>query len=565
MVSKFEGDLVYRNALLILFIILQVPRADALTPLESIILGDLSSYYKEEQTDPMSFLFAINENDLDSRRRAVGHRRRLNLTRALINQGKNLELSCQKHTHKLYYAKDWDFEQAKRSTIASMQFLGLDLTVRALAKYAQHFEYTEDQFKKFSERLVNESCSANMTLISRTQLKKYFFNKFIRDNNFKLPDFGSDPYFSSSLEQINSPEKSLEQEFYFTTQIFKSFCSWGNENKKLRFLGSFMRDPILYAYLMNHLSGERPEWNGADELVYLTPDKNTTQVVCRDLICRRVVLNDFNRLFPHSVGSSGVRSDLGRLYCHSFRNYDVQTVEESPTLKKMLSAYTLDQQHLEISQMQALITNIPDLWVRSANYSVVKNLTRSSIDDYWNNWAMAQFKKLDKTILYEEPLTLELVSRHLLFNKYAALFQAGIDINQGEFDRSTEVKGKIKLSYTLYINAKLARWLRGEWRSSRATSNDTMKELNDKMRLSLVSQVEELQQKFRLPPWRGDLTKLIAQELLEQIGTYEGNFFLEDKNSEIPLTVNLYYSPFALRYFHQTYLIEKNSALFKDE
>jgi hypothetical protein len=476
-----------------------------------------------------------------------------------------LERSCEQTTQKLYYSKDWDLEQAKRSTAATMQFLGIDLSVRAIAKYAKNAEYSEDEFRRFSERLVDESCSSNMTLISKRQLKKYFFNKFIRDNNFRLPDFSSDPYFSSSLEQINLPENSNDQEFYFTTQIFKSFCSWGNENKKLRYLGSFLKDPILYSYLTNHLSGERPEWDNAQENVYLTQDKNTTQVVCRDLICRRVNQNDFNRLFPRSVGSSGVRSDLDRLYCHSFRKYDVESSEESPSLKKSLSAYTLDEQHLEISQMQALITGIPDLWVRSPNYGAVKLYTHSSIDDYWNNWAKEQFKKLDNNIFYEEPLTLELVSRNLLFNKFRHEFIAGIDINQGELDRSTEIRGKIKLEHTIYLNSKFAQWIRRDWRSGRATEVGFVDELSKRMRSTIEGQILELQAKFRLPPWHGDLSSLLAQEFLEQIGSYEGDFFLENKNVDIPLTLNLYYSPFALRYFHQTYLIEKNAGLFKDE
>jgi hypothetical protein len=58
---------------------------------------------------------------------------------------------------------------------------------------------------------------------------------------------------------------------------------------------------------------------------------------------------------------------------------------------------------------------------------------------------------------------------------------------------------------------------------------------------------------------------LLAQEYLEQIGSYEGEFFQENNKVEIPLQLHLYYAPFALRYFHQLYMIEKNDGLFKDE
>jgi hypothetical protein len=404
-----------------------------------------------------------------------------------------------------------------------------------------------------------------MTIISKHQLKKYFLNKFIRDNHFMLPDFNSDPYFASTLEQINTPAKSTEQEFYFTTQIFKSFCSWGNDNKKMRFLGTFLADPILYSYLMNHLSGERVEWDSAYENIYLASDKNTTQVVCRDLICRRAKQNDFNRFFPRSIGSTGLRSDLERLYCNNFRHYDMEHRDEAPSIKKTLSAFTLDEQHLQISQFQALITGIPDLWVRAPNYNVVKLHSQSSINDYWNNWARNQFNKLDETILYEEPLTLEIGTRSLLFDKFNPVFAAGLDINQGEFDRAVEIKGKIKLQYKLTLNSKFANWIRKEWRVNKVKDAATLAELSKKMRDVIAPQVLELQKKFRLPPWRGDLSRLLAQEYLEQIGSYEGEFFQENNKVEIPLQLHLYYAPFALRYFHQLYMIEKNDGLFKDE
>jgi hypothetical protein len=152
--------------------------------------------------------------------------------------------------------------------------------------------------------------------------------------------------------------------------------------------------------------------------------------------------------------------------------------DEAPSIKKTLSAFTLDEQHLQISQFQALITGIPDLWVRAPNYNVVKLHSQSSINDYWNNWARNQFNKLDETILYEEPLTLEIGTRSLLFDKFNPVFAAGLDINQGEFDRAVEIKGKIKLQYKLTLNSKFANWIRKEWRVNKVKDAATLAELS---------------------------------------------------------------------------------------
>ena len=538
----------------IIFLILLVSlQTRALVPLESILLGDFEEKYSKEAADPFDYLFLKN-SELSGN---LAEKRALTIYRGYYEEAINLQKSC-KEDYQLSYPTPWQEDQVKRSVFATLQYIGLDISIRSIPQYAKYFEFSRDEYSNLVENIVGNYCSKNLSIISLKQLKRNFLSKFDNENNFKLPDISENSLFPEKLSSLATQDDVREREFIKTIDLFKSFCSWGGDIDNLRLLVPFLKNPIIYSSVIRQLTNQKLEWKKNTSDVYKTQNTKTVQVLCDGLICRKTNEVDFKKKFPTSVGHKSTEDDLSRLYCKEVRDYQYLLKGQAPKIAKMIKKMTFDEENLLASQFIALQTRVPALFVRANNYSKAKEFLRSSLDRTWNNWAMNQIDRFKGDVYYEEPLTMELVSRALYFKNFLPEFRVVFDVNLGELDRTNQMVGKLSTKFDLNMSRKFLRWAREEFINLDPRDAKRKEEFYHKMKIRIKPIVDNIRTKFPTPPWDGDLDIIIRDEILEQLALYRGTFFDRDEPGIVTIPVVINFAPYALKYLRYEYNVEQN-------
>ena len=63
--------------------------------------------------------------------------------------------------------------------------------------------------------------------------------------------------------------------------------------------------------------------------------------------------------------------------------------------------------------------------------------------------------------------------------------------------------------------------------------------------------------KFIIPPWHGDIERLIATEVLDQFVLYQGHFYDELDEQEIAIPIEFRYGHFALKHIRYRFKSKK--------
>jgi hypothetical protein len=529
------------NLILVFFFTI---KAQALIPLESLVLGDLSRKYRKDLTQALKYIFQSRGN------LKVEHKRSLSFYRGFIEEGENLASFC-RTDHRINYVDVWKKNEVKRAVISTLQYIGLDLLARALPKYAKFFEFSEQEFKNLVNRLTGNYCSKNISIISIKQLAKNILFNFTFNTPFILPDIQGNNLFSPKLMELNTVDQVKENEFIQSIKLFKVFCSWGNDVDNLRLLVPLLNNPIIMAFLIRQMTNRRFNWDLVNNEISLRRELQTIQVLCRGAICRKVNHEKFNDLIPRSLGSRNLTMDFKRLYCEQFKNAPYRIKNQEPKILKMIKASKPADESLLVGQFLSLLTGIPDLFVRANKFSDASEFLKFSFQDSWENWARHFLKKMGEDLYFEEPLTLEVVSRKHYFHEFSPRFAVEFDINKGEIDRSVEMVGKLNLSFSLELSKSYLSWAREQWPSVlRESTRKQRKRILKNFVKRIEDQVLSNRKKFILPPWTGKLEELIAKELLTQLALYEGNYFENLKREKVKIPIGLNYAPFALKYIH---------------
>ena len=96
---------------------------------------------------------------------------------------------------------------------------------------------------------------------------------------------------------------------------------------------------------------------------------------------------------------------------------------------------------------------------------------------------------------------------------------------------------------------------RREWGSRNPRDKEGQERLLSKFKDQIEKDVEKLNQTFAFQLWKGDFSRLIALELLDQLSSYQGNYFQLSKREKVRVPVTLYFAPFALKYQNYKYQI----------
>lgn len=539
------------NKSCILFLIVSV-NSSALVPVESLVLGDYEERYSQEKSDPLNYIFSSPRGS-----GSADHKKQLALYRGMIIEGENLDNFCKK-AQSVDYPTVWDRTQVKRSLYSTLQYIGLDITVRALAQYAKAFEFSSNEYQNYIDNMVGNHCSSNLSVISKKQLKKAMMMRFSGENNFKLPTIEGNELFSSKLGNISTSDQYLRNEFATTTKLFKSFCSWGSEADNLRMMVPLIRNPTIYSLIVRQLTNFEIQWESKSNKLSLSSNNKTVQVYCENLVCRKTDPVNFSLKFPRSVGHQSLKSDFDRLYCAEVRDVIYDYNIKDKRILRELKERTLDEDNILVSQFIALLSGIPDFNLRAEKFDEGKSFMRASLDKTWSAWAKNQTENLKKDLYYEEPLTIELTDRKYFFKNNNKKLKVGFDVNLGEFDRTNQIVGKIKSVFEIKVSNKFIYWIQKQLLNIDPRINNIKQKLEDRLNIIVKPFVEVVRKKIRIPPWRGELSRVISKELIEQITLKLDNTYHLGESGHQVIPIEFYYGPFALKYIRYQYEVKKN-------
>ena len=524
----------------------------SLIPIESLLLGDFSHLYKGKKTDPLEYIFERKE------RISKGGRlkKKLAYFRGFYEQGQKLKNYCHVK-RKVKYSSFIERKEVKRSVLATLQYLGLDLTVRAISSYAKELELGQGDYNNLVQNLMTNFCSKNITIISLRQLRKNLDLQFkTTEKSFHIPSIKNDKLFPGSLHHLNGKKERVLQEFLYTVKLFRSFCSWGNDSENLRLLVPLIKHPSIMAFVIRQMVNKGLMWDAIENKNVLKENKKTIQVWCKSYICRRVGPEKFNKIAWRGISSKGLKSDLEKLYCEDFKESGYTYKNQESKIKNIIKKKTLFEDQLMASQMISLVTGIPDflIWSQKLNDGVL--LTRLSMERSWKNWARKQNETFNDEILFEESFVIEPVKKELYFNNLKHRFGVKFDINLGELDRSVSILGKLKTTVKIYLPKSFLSWLRDSWK--KAVSENQRKKMKSLKKLFIThikDQVKNKRKFWSMAPWKKNLEVLVASELLKQLETYRGDYFESYDHKKEVLPIDFYYGPFALKYLNYKHKI----------
>ncbi len=535
--------------LLLIFLLSSGFNLWALMPIEQLIS---SPYNVKHLSSPVESVFKNSSNVVVKQ---IEERRKLFDFIAFYREGDRLQRHCVRST-KPIYRSSWERVQKKRTILANLQYVALESVASALAQYAKDFEFSREQFRNMADGLVSNYCSKNTTIRSLKYLKADLISRFSSSDKFSLPTIDNNPLFARTLTRWTDSRIAKEQEFLTTVNIFKSLCSWGNDVENLRLMVPLVNDPFIMAHVFRQMLSEKMVWDHVDNSISKAKDLSTPKVACVGYICRKKKNSEFVKLLPRALGSAPLEEELHNMYCNDFKNANFQIRDQIPQIKKLIDDLSLDERKFVRTQMIALITGVPDFFLNMDNYKEGRELLRSSLDDTWNEWADRNNRKYSSDLLYEESLYVEKVDRKHFFNRKEANFKVVLDVNLGEIDRTNEMVGKISADFRLNLTKDFMKWARDQWIS--VDGRDKREELIRQFKMRIDDQLLLKRSRFIVPPWDGDLGRIVAIELIEQLGDYRGNYFHQSGHQTIEIPIQFRYGVFALKYIHYRFRSKDN-------
>ena len=533
--------------------------AKALIPLDGLIFGGVEDV---NQFDPLKsilsdrFEFQNKEKNQTSKENKVSSNK---YYYGVYKQGSELLSYCEQNPQ-IKYSNQWKKAIAARSVVATLQYIGLDKSLKAIAGYAKKLEYSGEEYQQLSGNLIRNTCSKNLSVYSLKLLKDNFRFAWEKGESLDRSLSNTEMYFSSDYKSRQNTMATLKREFEYTLRNFRAFCSWGGDTSDFRMLVPYLKNPFIMSLVFNHLQKIKIEIEPKTNKIILANDSSGIQVACEDLICRKRSPEDFNRIFPRMTGSTKLKEDLQGLYCEYFSTVRYQTQLSSPQIKKWIEEKTLAESHIESLQFLSLLTQVPDGLTVATSYKGIEQFFVDNIQGRWDLWAEERLGQFINDHMYEEPLEIRLVEQsktnQVLKGEFSFLFEIGLS----ELDKVLDEVDKIDSVFSLEMPVKYLAYIKER---SEFLGNGSKKFLYDDMYKRIVSrlnyQMKLKKRLFKVDLWTDDIAYIMADELIEQIKNYKGGQLdrLSDKKIKIP--VRMRYGVFALRYIHQKYKFQEKS------
>ncbi|MGE3610206.1 MAG: hypothetical protein AB7I27_11505 [Bacteriovoracaceae bacterium] len=497
----------------------------------------------ELQTDPLATIFS---DIYDTSKQ--GENKKIKLYARHFKDGIYLNESCTEFTAAPKYATSWQENQAKRSVAATLQYIGLDSSVKAIGAYAKELKLSDEEFEKLSANLVKNYCSKNLSVFSLKQIQKSLSLYFKKPVTI-IPSVNSSPFATVALKDLSEKEESRSKEFDFAIKNFRAFCSWGGETQDYRMLPPYLSNRFIMSFVINNMLGVQNHFDESKQTVIKSVNKNTAQVLCTDLICRKTDPITFKNSFPKSIGSTGLDTDLIKLYCHHFRYQDYDAKKTIPEVSEWIKQNELETSILETNYFISMMTGVPDLFFSAIHYQEVPMLVKSSIDERWDIWAQRVLSTFSKDLYYEESLKIKARPRRDNIALRTEGFGLDFFVTLGEMDRVLDETDKLSAVFHLKIPKNYLRHIGQRWKFLvNEIDLEGQKQFKKEMASFIDLQIKDKEILFRQKMWNKDFSRLIAEELLGQTLAYQGPLFDSFKDEVLTVPVKFSYGPFALGY-----------------
>lgn len=513
--------------------------AQALVPVEGIIMGEAQN---DIQSDPLKGVFSSMYDESQT-----AENKKIKLYGSMYQGGESLLESCS-YFEPVKYKTVWQEKQAQRAVASTLQYIGLDLTIKAIGSYAKINNVSEAEFQKLTSNLVTNYCSKNLTVFSLKTVEKALQYYYANPDQKVIPSIESSPFAPVILKTRAQKDITRSKEFDLTLKNFRSLCSWGGNVEDYRLLADYLKNPFIMAYVFQNLNGFKAEVHDKYLSVALVPSADTVQVICNDLICRKESLAVFREQFPKSAGSTGIASDLNKMFCHHFRYQDAAQ-NTPPQVKSWIKARELEDPIFEASQLIALLTGVPDFFSSAETYNDLAAVAKASIDDRWTVWANKMLDIFSRQLFYEESLKVKVSPRRSVADIAVKGFEIDFDVTLGELDRLVQNNDKLDLTFDLRISKNYFRMIRTRWDDlEKRVDLDGQKEFKEEIARYINLQLKEKEKLFTQKLWNEDFARFIGEELREQAIRYKGPMFQDYKDEIIKVPVRFSYGLFALSY-----------------
>lgn len=514
--------------------------AYALIPVEGILMGEAN---EEIQSDPLRSIFTASYDLRDNAQNA-----KLKLYQSTYESGLNLGESCT-YLGVPAYTTNWQEKQARRSMAATLQYLGLDFSIKAIGAYAKKLDVGEDDYKRLTKNLINNYCSKNITVFSLKTIEKsldFYYKNPMADI---IPSVGNMNFAPSIIKNSTEKPVARSREFDLSIKNFRAFCSWGGEVEDYRLMTPFLSNKFVMSFVIKNMLGLRDQMNEKTLKVSLTPAADSTiHVACTDLICRNEPFQKFKKIIPKIAGSTGLENDLPKNYCHHFRYLDTPK-KTADVVKKWIKASELEDPIFETSHFISLLTGIPDLFNGADTYQDVAVFSRSSIDERWNQWANRVLATFSKDLLYEEALKVKIEPQRDRTALSLKGFHIDLSVTLGEMDRLINSNDKLAVSFNFNLTKNYMREIRTKWKVLEDNIDlEGQAKYTKEIAKYLDIQVKEKDKLFPQKVWNEDFSRLLAEELIQQARYYRGSMFDSYQDQVIKVPVRFTYGLFAISY-----------------
>jgi hypothetical protein len=510
-----------------------------IVPVEGIILGDAK---EELQTDPLEFIFS----DIYDKSN-IGENKKVKLLQSSYQSGESLRESCE-ILRPSKYQTPWQERQAKRSFASTLQYIGLDTTIKAIGAYARKFGIDEEGFGRLRTGLVNSYCSRNITIFSLKTIEKALDYYYKNPSEFIIPSVASSPFASKVIKDKSESEKARSREFDLVINNFRDFCSWGGDADDYRMLTYYLSNPYIMAFVIKNLEGVQDKVNEKALNVLTVPSENTVQVLCEDLICRKTMPDLFQSKYPLAVGSTGLKTDLSKLYCHHFRLLEAGQ-GSIPEVKSWVKASELEDPVRATSNFISLMTGVPDFFNTADEYQDLALISRSSIDERWGLWSKKSIESFSRDLLYEDSLRIKIEPNRNIARLASHGFEIDLSITLGEMDQLLMNKDTLDVSIHLKLSKSYLRFIRTQLKVlSEQVDLDGVEKLKKEIARYISGQLKEKEKHFREKLWNENFPEILAEELMSQSREYRGSLFETYKDEVLTIPIRFSYGLFALSY-----------------
>lgn len=526
--------------------------AGALTPVEGILLGEATP---EIQSDPLSLVFTnIFENPSND----IEYKKVKNY-QAILKAGTFFQEECS-ILGPVAYSTTWKEQQAKRSTVAALQYIGLDTTIKAIGAYAKTLEVDETGYKTLVDNIMGQYCSENVTVMSlktiRSSLEYYYKNP---DPNI-LPNVEKSPYVTEAFKAGSLTSDTRSKEFQYALKNFRAFCSWGGSSEDYRLLPPYLKNPFIMSLVTRNMAGFRYVWDDeTGKMIWKKDSPEAVRVVCKDLICRQTSRENFIKDFPTSTGSTGVSTDLNKLYCQHFRLLDYDQKKTIPEVREWIKATELEEPYLESGFFVSLMTGVPDPFMIQNKFSDIPLIVKSSVDERWSNWSKDSLSSFSRDLLFEESLRVRAMPRREIADIREDLL-LDFHVTLGEMDRIMKVGDKVSMSFDFKFSKN---WLKSLVTKRNKVVGDLdvegEKVFKEEIARYISLQLRTKEKLFTQKVWNDDFARLIAEELLSQVISYRGRYFENYNDEMVRVPVRFSYGIFALSYLRYRSQVAKGS------